>query len=99
MLASGEVQCGVTLPAMLWLGSSYVQGELRLLDEIDLCVYYNADNTQPLNAWWESLRKHYKCLKDNAIHGDIVFARRGEDLHWDKSTFMALVARGLAEAQ
>jgi hypothetical protein len=99
VLASGEVYCNVTLPALLWLGEKHVCGELRLLDDIDLMVLYNADASQPSNAWWDLLRRRYKQIADNVIYGDIVFARKGDDVGWQKNTFMALVARSLAAAK
>jgi len=99
VLANGEVHCNINLPTLLWLGQQHVQGELKLLDDIDLMVFHNADASQPENAWWNVLRAQFKCLRDNVIYGDIVFARKGDDLAWDKQTFMATVARGLAHAE
>jgi hypothetical protein len=99
VLANGEVHCNVSLPALLWLGEKHVRGELTLLDDVNLLVLHNADASQPSNTWWDILRSQFKCIKDNVIYGDIVFARKGDDVHWDKNTFMALIARGLACAK
>lgn len=90
---------GVTLPSLLWLGAQHVQGDLYLGDGVEVHVSYNTDATQPQNTWWNALRATYSKLRDNVIYGDIVFSRQGEDLHWSKDTFMAVVARGLALAE
>ena len=90
--ANGAICCSVTLPTLLVLGEHHVRGALHLHDNITLMMMYNNDTQQPENAWWASLSKQ-------AICGDIVFARLGDNLDWQANKLTILVAKALACAK